>query len=267
MALVRDYWRSLGLTASAMDTMLERWTSNTRALYAREFAKFLAWRGGDTTKVVTPIEVVNYLDSCKGYAIRTLKVKSAAILAVPKATDRWSDPSDLVSRFLQGACKAQPSQDHRADPIPSLQPLFAWLSKSRDTASRKVSRLRAVILCRFVTLARSKDLEGWLADSVDIQADKIVVRTERTKGQPVSRSYIIPRYPDDVNRCPYVAFLDYWSLMQPLGTSPYVWRTAGSWRSAQTMYDYYVRRPEAGANVARVLYRLFDEADGEDDTL
>lgn len=198
-----------------------------------------------------------------------------------------------------------------------------WLSTSRNPTSRKVSRIRAIVLCRFVTLARSKDLEGWLADTLEIRDDKIIVRTECTKGTAASRSYIIPRYTDDASRCPYTAFIDYWSLMRTLGSSPYVWRaitrpfervkadsigritrealeaagissdalkphklrmvatsqalalgapadevqTAGGWRSAQTMYDFYVRRPEAGANVARVLFRLFDldEQDGEVD--
>lgn len=308
-----------------MDVMMERWVPETRQQYAREFAKFIQWRGGDTGKPVSPVEVVNYLVTLRsgGSASRTLLSKATAVMAIPKATNSWSDPADLVSRFLQGARKSRPVHDHRADSIPSIQPLFAWLSASRDSTSRKASRLRAIVLCRFVTLARSKDMEGWLADTLEIRDDKIIVRTERTKGRAASRSYIIPRYPDDAGRCPYTAFIDYWSLMRTLGSSRYVWRaitspfervradsigritrealeaagissdtvkphklrmvatsqalalgapadevqTAGGWRSAQTLYDFYVRRPEAGANVARVLFRLFDldEQDGEVD--
>lgn len=325
MASVRAYWRSLGLSNDAMNTMMERWATDTRQQYARNFGKFVTWRGGDATKVVTPVEVVNYLATLQrnGCATRTLLSQATSVMAIPKATDQWADPTELVSRFIRGARKSRPVRDHRADPIPSLQPLFAWLATSRDPASRRVSRIRAVTLCRFVTLARSKDMEGWLAESVRVSNDSIVILTERTKGQPTSRSYIIPRYTDNDGLCPYTAFLDYWSLMRSLGTSTFVWRaitqpfdrisadtigritrealeaagirsdqvrphslravaasqalalgapsdevqTAGGWRSAQTMYDFYVRRPEAGANVARVLFRLFDDRDGDADHL
>lgn len=316
MALIRDFWRSCGVTDAAVETLTGQWTRETRMLYCRAFSRFLRWRG-NASPDIAPAEVVNYLEEQRreGYHSRTILSCASAIVAFPRATGRWRDDSNLLTGFCKALKKLHPARDKRADPLPSLDPLLRWLRSSRDPANRKVSRMRAIILCRFVTLARSADISFWRADSVEVAEDRIVVRAERTKMNFASRSFYIPRYAGDEALCPYTAFLDYWKLVLHLSSAKSVWRAitapfgdlsvdsirriskealqaagldldklkahglravatsqalmrgaapdevqaAGGWKSVQTMYDFYVRRPDAGERVGRLLFTLFDE--------
>lgn len=318
MALIRAFWRECGVSNSAVETLTCRWTKETRELYCRAFARFLQWRKS-TAQDISPSEVVNYLEEQrgKGRHVRTVLSLASGITAFPKAMGRWRDDGGLLATFTKAVKKRHPVRDRRADPIPSIDPLLEWLRASRDPSNRKVSRMRAVILCRFVTLARSADISFWLANSVVVEPERILVRAERTKRNFQSRSYYIPRYTGDEALCPYTAFLDYWRLLQGRSDASSVWRgitppfdnlsvdsirrisrealqaagidldrlkahglrmvstsqalirgaapedvmTAGGWKSVQTMYDFYVRRPEAGERVGRLLFSLFDEAD------
>ncbi len=324
MEAICDFWAQRGLTRGVIATLLCQWTEKTRRQYTRAYAKFLQWHSQHYPgSEVRPEHVCNFCDlyqQQRSYQAMSIVTLVRCITAIPKKLGKWKDETNLVGQYVHGILNSLPRPDRRQDPIPSLEKLFHWLRRSRDVTSRKVCRWRAVILCRFVTLARSTDLATWLADSVEIGEDRIIVRTERTKGSAASRSYILPRFADDPALCPYTAFLDYWRCMQAKSTSKYVWRAirrphaaisadsigrisreglreagysrtelrshglrsvattlalhlgappdivqaAGGWRSSDTMYDFYVRRPESGAYVARLLFRLFME--GASDT-
>lgn len=228
MAAICQQWSRRGLTQAAVSTLLQQWSEGTRQRYTWAYGKFAQWHEQHYPgQEVIPEHVVNFCQHYReqqDYQASSIIGLVRGITAILSKLGRWKDETGLIAQYVRGITNEIPRHDRRADPIPSLEKLLVWLLHSRDKTSMKMCRSRAIILCRMVTLARSKDIAGWLASSVSFEEDSVTVRTERTKRKARSRSYILPRLPDCEELCPYTAFADYWSLMKDKSSDQYVWR-------------------------------------------
>lgn len=225
-ALRRQFLIDDGVQAEALEVIVARWDIATRRSYESTTRKFLAWRAGlQATAPTLAADVVNFLAHLRDshHSASSIITRSSHLRSMFSALRMWSDDANLVAQFVAGLRRIEPAVDKRSDPLLPLEPFFAWMRRPVDRDRREQCRRRALFMCRFFTLERSKDIAGWLVDSIVITDDSLTVRTEATKRRPISRTYVLKRV-TDTSLCPVRAFEDYWRLLKDTATHKYVWR-------------------------------------------
>lgn len=229
---IRERWRSLGVTEDAVNALSKAWVPATMKSYRSKVKRFSAYCQsiGKSVAEATSVDIINWHASLLQARLKPKSVMGYVSAVVSMRTHLGIADDRALLHLTNQALRAQGAVPAGPRPVPSLTALWNHLKvlKERDPQSRIDARARAIILLRLATLARSYDLQYWLTESVKIDKDHAEVTAERTKGNPVSRRYTLPRVmaEDAFKRalCPVAALEHYLSLYKDLGSAKYLWR-------------------------------------------
>lgn len=253
-----------GLNDDAVRQLDSAWRPDTASSYASKMKDFADWCNNNNIEPAkaSTADVINWAVSLQRLKPSSQMTYLNAITSVRGQLGVTEDEK-LLQTFRRSlrAGGAIPDGPREVPPLDRLFTHLIELSKA-GPERRSEARARALVLCKLASLARSFDMQHWLADSVRIDADCLKVCAERTKGRNKKHNYRIVRCAEVPDLCPVAAFERYWAIYTKDGAPPdkYVWYTI-------------VKRDRRGYHsitadsIARVVRDVITEAGYENDEL